>query len=87
MTQVTSTFFGLLAEYGATEIELSKIAPKYFGFNVSEAKRRAALGTLPLPVHRFAGQKSPWMVAAADLAALIDKARDEAAASWKKLNG
>jgi hypothetical protein len=39
---MTSTFFGLLAEFGEANIPLDKIAPKYFGLSPQEARRRAS---------------------------------------------
>lgn len=62
----------LLLEFGSVEIELSKIAGRYFGLEEREARRRAAANRLPIPAHRLNGQKSPWMVHLAHLAAYID---------------
>lgn len=75
---MNSTYFGLLAEFGEANIPLEKVAPKYFGLNADQAKRRAPMKDLPCPVFRLAGQKSPWLVSAADLAQLIDKKRAQA---------
>jgi hypothetical protein len=38
---MSSTFFGLLAEFGEANIPLDKVAPKYFGLSFKEARRRA----------------------------------------------
>jgi hypothetical protein len=70
-----STYFGLLAEFGASNIRLDVLAPKYFGLSSAEAKRRAAYRQLPCRAFRLGGQKSPWLVSAADLAELIEEKR------------
>lgn len=75
---MNSTYFGLLAEFGEANIPLEKIALKYFGLGPAEAKRRASTNQLPVRVFRLGGQKSPWLVSAADLAELIDQRRTQA---------
>jgi hypothetical protein len=75
---VNSTFFGLLAEFGEANIPLEKVSPKYFGLSYDEARRRASAKLLPCRVFRLGGQKSPWLVSAADLAELIDRQRQRA---------
>lgn len=75
---MNSTYFGLLAEFGEANIELTRVASKYFGFSADEAKRRAPAKLLPCRVFRLGGQKSPWLVSAADLAELIDRQREKA---------
>ena len=75
---MNSTYFGLLAEFGEANIPLEKVALKYFGLGPAEAKRRASAHRLPVRVFRLAGQKSPWLVSAADLAELIDQKRTQA---------
>lgn len=76
---VNSTYFGLLAEFGEANIPLERVAPKYFGLSYDEARRRAPAKMLPCPAFRLGGQKSPWLVSAADLAELIDARREKAA--------
>ena len=76
---MNSTYFGLLAEFGEANIPLERVAPKYFGLSYEEARRRAPAKMLPCPVFRLGGQKSPWLVSAADLAELIDARREKAA--------
>jgi hypothetical protein len=76
---VNSTYFGLLAEFGEANIPLDRVAPKYFGLSYEEARRRAPAKMLPCPAFRLGGQKSPWLVSAADLAELIDARREKAA--------
>lgn len=73
-----STVFMLMAEFGSAEIPLALVCEKYFGLKESEAKRQAALGTLPVKAHRLAGQKSPWLISAIDLAEVIDQQRQAA---------
>jgi len=75
---MNSTYFGLLAEFGESNIPLQRVAPKYFGLSFEEARRRAPGKRLPCRVFRLGGQKSPWLVSAADLAELIDKQRERA---------
>ena len=77
---MNSTYFGLLAEFGEANIPLERVAPKYFGLSFEEARRRAPARMLPCPAFRLGGQKSPWLVSAADLAELIDARREKAAA-------
>jgi pyocin activator protein PrtN len=75
---VNSTYFGLLAEFGEANIPLERVAPKYFGLSFEEARRRAPSKVLPCRAFRLGGQKSPWLVSAADLAELIDQRRERA---------
>lgn len=75
---MNSTFFGILAEFGEANIPLEKVAPKYFGLSYAEACRRAPAKLLPCRAFRLGGQKSPWLVNAADLAELIDRRRKQA---------
>jgi Pyocin activator protein PrtN len=75
---VNSTYFGLLAEFGEANIPLERVAPKYFGLSFEEARRRAPGKVLPCRAFRLGGQKSPWLVSAADLAELIDQRRERA---------
>lgn len=74
---MNGTFFGLLAEFGEANIPLDKVAPKYFGLSNEEARRRAPARLLPCRAFRLGGQKSPWLVSAADLAELIDQQRQK----------
>lgn len=84
---MVSTYFGLLAEFGTAEIPLSLIAPKFFGLTEAEAKRRAALQDLPIPVYRAGSQKSPWLVSAADLAKYLDEQKARARKDWEAMRG
>lgn len=54
---MNSTYFGLLAEFGEANIPLTRIAPKYFGLSVDEAKRRAPGKSLPCRVFRSAARR------------------------------
>ena len=74
---MNSTYFGLLAEFGEAHIPLQRVAPKYFGLSYEEARRRAITKMLPCRAFRLGGQKSPWLVSAADLAELIDRQREK----------
>lgn len=75
---MNSTYFGLLAEFGEANIPLERVAPKYFGLSYPEARRRAPGKNLPCAAFRLGGQKSPWLVSATDLTALIDLRRERA---------
>lgn len=86
MPIMSSTYFGLLAEFGVAEIPLERICEKYFGLSVPKAKRRACLQQLPIPAYRVGSQKSPWLISAIDLAQHIDKQRARAAEQWAAVN-
>ena len=75
--RMNSTFFGLLAEFGEANIPLDRVAPKYFGLGLQEARRRASARQLPCRAFRLGGQKSPWLVSAIDVAELIDRHRQK----------
>lgn len=79
----TSTYFGLLAEFGVTEIPLADVAKKYFGLSPAKAKARAGMHQLPVPAYRLGSQMSQWLISATDLAAHIDKQREIARAQWE----
>lgn len=81
------TYFGLLAEFGAAEIPLETLAPKYLGLTPAKAKAKAQLQQLPFPVYRAGSQKSPWLVSAAEFARWLDQRKAEASAIWKKMQG
>lgn len=81
-----STYFGLLAEFGVSEIPLEQICVKFFGLSVPKAKRRACLQQLPIPAYRTGSQKSPWLISAIDLAEHIDKQRVASAKEWTEIN-
>ena len=85
-TQMSPTYFGLLAEFGESEIPLERVCRKYFGLSVSKAKRRAGLQRLPIPAYRAGSQKSPWLISAADLAKHIDQQRQSASDQWAAMN-
>ncbi len=80
------TYFGLLAEFGESEIPLERICDKYFGLSVAKAKRRACLQQLPVPAYRAGSQKSPWLISASDLARHIDQQRRVAEKQWSRMN-
>lgn len=80
-----NTYFGILAQFGKAEIPLEECCDM-LGYSPKEAKRRAALDDLPLPVYRAGSQRSPWMVAATDLAALLDVRKADARANWRKMH-
>ena len=79
------TYFGLLAEFGESEIPLDRVCEKYFGLSTPKAKRRACLQQLPIPAYRAGSQKSPWLISAIDLAQHIDEKRSIAARQWANM--
>jgi hypothetical protein len=83
---MTPTYFGLLAEFGESEIPLHRVCEKYFGLSAFKAKRRACLQQLPTPAYRAGSQKSPWLISAADLAKHIDQQRQLATDQWAIMN-
>jgi len=83
---MTPTCFGLLAEFGESEIPLDRVSEKYFGLSIPKAKRRACLQQLPIPAYRAGSQKSPWLISAADLAKHIDQQRHIASKQWANMN-
>ncbi|MDA0681404.1 MAG: pyocin activator PrtN family protein [Proteobacteria bacterium] len=83
---MTPTYFGLLAEFGESEIPLDRVSEKYFGLSVPKAKRRACLQQLPVPAYRTGSQKSPWLISAIDLAKHIDQQRHIASKQWANMN-
>jgi len=79
------TYFGLLAEFGESEIPLDRVCEKYFGLSTPKAKRRACLQQLPIPAYRAGSQKSPWLISATDLAKHIDEKRSIATRQWANM--
>lgn len=79
-----NTYFGLLAEFGESEIPLAKVAPKFLGMELDKAARQASMNRLPFPAYRAGSQKSPWLVSAAELAKYLDQQKAEAAKSWQR---
>ena len=79
------TYFGLLAEFGESEIPLERVCSKYFGLSVTKAKRRACMQQLPIPAYRAGSQKSPWLISAVDLARHIDEQRRSAERQWRRM--
>ena len=85
--QVMSTTRHLIAEFGTREIPLAQLCDRYLGISYKVARERAALATLPVPTYRAHGQKSPLLVRAEDLAALLDREYADARERWQSLQG
>lgn len=83
--RMNPTYFGLLAEFGESEIPLERVCEKYFGLSTPKAKRRACLQQLPIPAYPAGSQKSPWLISAIDLAQHIDEKRSIAARQWANM--
>ena len=79
------TLFLLLAEFGTGQIPIDKCC-HHFGMSANEANRAASRQKLPGPAFRLGSQKSPWLVAAEELARYIDEKQKAARADWQKLN-
>lgn len=78
---MNSTYFNLLAEFGAAEIPLEAVCKKYFNLEPQTAKARAARGKLPVLAYRpVPSQKAGWLVSAGDLAAHLDEQKRAARA-------
>lgn len=73
----------LMAQYEAATVPLEDICQQYFGCARHTAIQKAKAGTLPVPAFQMgASQKSTWVVHISDLAALIDKQRQQANDEW-----
>lgn len=82
------TYFGLLAEFNASEIPLDKCCDKYFSIGIEQAKRLAAKYQLPVPAYRSVGsQKGHWLISAHDLATHLDKMKAEHGRLFQAMNG
>lgn len=78
----SSTFFGLMAEFGTTQIPLALCCQAYFGCDEHHAKEKAAASRLPVPAFKIGSQKSQWFIHAADLAEHIDRQREAQTDRW-----
>lgn len=82
---MTPTETMLLAVHRSPVIPLKDICDKLFGLGIDEARRRAALNTLPVSAWRAVGsQKGPLLVHLTALAAFIDGHTTAATAQWSK---
>jgi hypothetical protein len=79
------TYFGLLAEFGESEIPLERVCEKHCGLSTPKAKRRACLQKSPIPAYRAGSQKSARLVSANDVANHIDEKRSIAARQWANM--
>lgn len=80
-----NTAFALMAVYGGPTVPLDKICEELLGLSRQEAMRQAATGELPLAVFRLNNsRKAPYVVHIANLAKLIDDARERADDTWKR---
>lgn len=73
-----NTLFMLMAQYEKATIDLDIVAEEYLKLSPEQAKRKAAVADLPLPVFRTGTQKGAWKVHLEDLAAYLDAQRAEA---------
>lgn len=83
----TSSFFGLLAEFGSTQIPLARCCESYFGCSEDHANEKAAAGRLPVPAFKLGSKKSGWFIHARDLAAHVDRERAAGVARWSLHQG
>jgi hypothetical protein len=73
-----STYFGLLAEFGAAHIPVTEIGQKYFGHSETIAKRTAKANKYPFPTFRAGNQQSTLMVDIIVFADYLDKIKEKA---------
>lgn len=84
MSRQVSTMFLLMAEFGQADVPLEVVAERYLGLGRREAFQRATACKLPFPAYRgSSSQKSPWLVRLTDLAAHLDRQREEAKKEWE----
>ncbi len=81
-----NTLFLLMAEFQTAQIPLERVCPM-FGLTLSEAAKRAARASLPVPAYRLASQKSPWLVDINALASYLDQKRAVAEDEWHRVRG
>ena len=74
-----NTVMLLMAQYGSALIPADKVATDYFDLTPGNFARKVALGEIRLTMVRMTdSQKSARAIHVADLAAYIDRAREEA---------
>ena len=73
----------LLAQFGQADIPLSQVAEHYLGLSERKASDMASRCKLPFPAYKAGSNKSPWLVRVTDLAAYLDKAREQAGKDWE----
>jgi len=67
-------------------VALDSICEKYFNVTVKGARRKAALGTLPIPAFRLgASRRGPLFVRRDDLDTLIEKRSSESAERHRQM--
>ncbi|QOD81854.1 pyocin activator PrtN family protein [Chromobacterium haemolyticum] len=80
-----NTAFLLMAQYQRAAVPLNEISEDYLGLTARKANEMASLNRLPLPTFRASdSQKAPRMVHIADLAAHLDRQREEAKKQWER---
>jgi hypothetical protein len=73
-----STYFALIAEFGAGHVPVTELGKKYFGYDEKKAKVEAARNNYPFPVFRVGGQKSTWMADLKEVAEYLDRVKEKA---------
>lgn len=82
---MTPTEIMLLATYRSPVVKLDDICDRWFNLSRTEARRRAALHTLPVPAWRATdSQKAPFLVGVVELGEFIDAKAIEANRAWAK---
>ena len=84
---VMNTEFLLWAQYESAVLRLADVAQDFLGMSPAKASRLAGSRELPVPAFRLGSQKSPWFIHVVDLAAHIDRQREEAAAELALVQG
>jgi hypothetical protein len=82
---VSKTERFLLEAHKSAVVRLADICDGMLGFKYQEARKQAALNTLPFPVFKVRDSvQSPYLVRVDQLAAWLDARAEEAAQDWKR---
>ncbi|AGB11006.1 TPA: pyocin activator PrtN family protein [Vibrio parahaemolyticus] len=89
-----NTQYALHAVFGTPIIKLSEVSEQFFGMKYATAKAKVNAKEFPIPAFRLheetqtnQGTKMPLFVSVDDLAAYIDKKREEAKSEWESIYG
>ena len=81
------TLMLLMAEHEwRTVLTVEEAGEKYWGYSAQHARRLANERRFPVPAFQsHESRKAPWLVLTSDLAAHLDKCRDQAAREQERL--
>jgi len=84
---LSPTCFLLFAEFGTSQIRLEDCCDKYLNHTLPQAKRKAGLHELPIPVYKATkSQKSGYLVDIRELADYLDKQLESAKKGFQNVN-